>query len=106
MNCDKYQEVSTAMEQLMEAAIEEVTLPVNAGTSEKVQLILKKLDALGDDAESFSKAARGEIRRTVAMVEAINPGHQILQQPKERLPGSIDKRRKEFSKIREKDCGT
>ena len=113
MECDKYKQVKEAMMQLQEAAIQEKSNPVIPGESLAFRSALKRLHSLGENADSFSKAALGEIGRTVALIETMNlpldpastAGKAHKAQLKENLPLWLGERRGAFDVISETDCG-
>jgi len=113
MNSYKYEEVSAAMVDLLEAAVQEGSTHNVPGTSAAFESALRRLRVLSNADESFSIAALGEIRRTVAMVDVMN----LNFHPKSReglahqayirrvLPGMLDERKNAFLAVRDKDCG-
>jgi len=114
MECNKYEQVREAMTQLQAAAVQERSRSVVPGESPGFRSALKKLQGLGESAESFSKAALGEIRQTIAMVETMNlplePGSTADENHKadvkETLPALLAERKGAFDAISQTDCGT
>lgn len=82
MQREKYEQVRKLIRELYDAAVQESSSSVIPGESPRFRSALNELDGFSDDSLSFSKAALGEIRRTVAMVKAmripsLTPGSKV-----------------------------
>jgi hypothetical protein len=102
------------MKELHDSAVQERSNPVVPGESPGFRFALKKLQDLGESTGAFSKAALGEIRRTIAMVDTMNlpldpasiAGEKQKAYVKETLPARLAERKTAFDAISQTDCGT
>jgi len=103
----KAQQARISMRELYDAAVQERDSPVVPGESTRFRCALNDLEIFADD-QSFSSAALGEIRRTVAMVQAMHIPSLAGGSPeqrdhhaglKKRLPELVAERLDAFDRI-------